>query len=914
MKRHITTAIIMAFLFVNAAARAQGVITTVAGCVGCSGSIAEGVPATTARFRVLSDVCVDADENVYLSDSWDSKVRRIDAITQRIYTIAGNGTSGFSGDGGPGTAAQLNFPYGICADAFGNIYIADAGRIRKVDRITGIITTYAGGGVSTAEGVPATACAISGVYAVCVDAAGNCYYSDVNKIRKVDATTRMVTTIAGDGTYGDSGDGGPATSAQIEGLARSVKIDAAGNIYFTIRRGKIRRVDAVSHIITTVAGAGDCDLEGVPAIVDSLGSTGALAIDRDTNLIAGSYKMKIVLDSNKYMYSIAGDGTITTEGAGAFDTRLYINSLAINAANTNIYFVDLVTYTLRKLTYVPLTFLPPPPTDSFNVNIAPQCSGPRITVTTNNFRSGMSVKTWFGDGQTSVQPVVGSAGCSVYGSAIINHTYPYSGTYSLKQVLYLGTTVIDTVLFTYKHLRCNDFKLHLFLDSNLNGVRDINDRKLAINVKVEVDSNGRPIDTISGNAGLVYRGYGNPGTIYAFKILSMPDGYSPSVGSVAIVYDTMAALSFKTKEKHIGIKCNYVPTYDVGVYGAIYETGISDQVGHVYVERSTCNPVDVEVTLHFSPKYACMGLISNPAATSCTGNTIVWNRNIDTTGFAGPKIFSYAVWYNRTTGRLTVGDTVHTDVTIVTHPADGNPINNHYIRIDTVRAGVDPNYIEVSPAGCLHAVVAPEQMQYTVHFENTGNDTAHNIYVMDTLSNNLDLSTLEILSASAEMNVTTTKNVGGHHILKFDFPGINLPDSSHHGLADGSVIYRIKTKGSLPRGAALTNRAGIYFDYNDVVMTNTALNDIGCNLSAPNLTIAKSVDIYPNPASDMLTIKTLPGAYAAFTISNAMGQHVVQQTITSAINTVDVKALPAGIYYITLTGEQGKKVEKFVKW
>jgi uncharacterized repeat protein (TIGR01451 family) len=381
-----------------------------------------------------------------------------------------------------------------------------------------------------------------------------------------------------------------------------------------------------------------------------------------------------------------------------------------------------------------------------------------------------------------------------------------------------------------------------------------------------------------------------------------------------VIYDTIRALSYNLKQVDFGLTCSTVPGFDLSVTSGSTFISSNSQDGWIFVNNATCSPMDVDVLLKYSPKFTFTGGLAIPTATSFSGNTITWHLTGVAANLSKPIRLYYNLQYNPTTGPLTIGDTVHTEVTISPSIGDMNIANNDYIRTDTVRLPHDPNYVEVSPAGCLHEVVVPEQMQYTVHFENMGNDTAHNIYVMDTISNNLDLSTLEILAASAEMYVTTSKNVGGHHILKFDFPGIDLPDSSHHGLADGSVIYRIKTKGSLPRGAALTNRAGIYFDYNDVVMTNTARNDIGCNLSAPTVTVVKSVDIYPNPASDALTIKTLPGSYAAFTISNAMGQHIVQQTITSAINTVDVKALPAGLYYITLTGEQGKKVEKFVKW
>lgn len=917
MKRYITTAIIMAFLLVSAAARAQGVITTVVGCLSCPGSTAEGVPATTATLSWLTNVFVDTAENIYLTEGRGYKVRWVNAATQRIYTLAGNGTFGFSGDGGPATAAQLSGPEDVSVDRAGNLYIADFGsdRIRFVNRATGIISTYAGGGTSTAEGAAATATAIAYPRTVFVDAANNCYYGENGKLRKIDAVTRQITTVAGTGVVGDDGDGGPATNAKVS-YVRSIVQGRDGNIYFTSGRGVIRKVDITTNIISTIAGGGGCELEGVPGVVDSLGATGALAIDSANNFIAGSFKMKVVLDSNKYVYSIAGDGTTTADGAGAFDTRMYINSMAINATNTSVYFVDISLRTglLRKLTYVPLTFLPPPPTDSFSVNIAPQCSGPRITFTTDRYRSGMTVKTWFGDGQTSVQPVVGLIGCSAYGSAIINHIYAYSGTYTLKQVLYVGTTVIDSTIFTYNHIRCNDFKVNFYIDGNGNCQKDGGDVNLLLNAQITVDSAGIPVDTINAISGFYYRAYGAPGTIYTYRLYYLPPGYVSACPSTGVIYDTIRALSYNLKQVDFGLTCSTVPGFDLSVTSGPTFIAPNWQEGSIFVNNATCNPMDVDVLLTYSPKYTFTGRVTVPPATSFSGNTITWHLTGVAANLSKPIRLYYNLQYNPTSGPLTIGDTVHTEVTISPSIGDMNIANNDYIRIDTVRLPHDPNYVDVSPAGCLHPVPSPIQMQYTVHFENTGNDTAHNIYVMDTLSNNLDLSTLEILSASAEMNVTTSKNVGGHHILKFDFPGINLPDSSHHGLADGSVIYRIKTKASLPRGAALTNRAGIYFDYNDVVMTNTALNDIGCNLSAPNLTMAKSVDIYPNPASDMLTIKTVPGAYAAFTISNAMGQHVVLQTITSAINTVDVKAMPAGIYYIILTGEQGRKVEKFVKW
>ena len=121
-----------------------------------------------------------------------------------------------------------------------------------------------------------------------------------------------------------------------------------------------------------------------------------------------------------------------------------------------------------------------------------------------------------------------------------------------------------------------------------------------------------------------------------------------------------------------------------------------------------------------------------------------------------------------------------------------------------------------------------QHLQYTVHFENMGNDTAQNIYVLDTLSDYLDVKSLKILMSTHYMDVATYKIPGGHNVVKFDFPNIKLLDSSHHGLCDGAVIYTINSKGTIPMGESIKARAGIYFDINEVVMTNTSEKLKGC--------------------------------------------------------------------------------------
>ena len=250
-----------------------------------------------------SGIAVDAAGNVYISD--DNRVRKISGGV--ITTVAGNGSYGFSGDGGPATNAQLLNPHGLAVDSAGNLYIADTLnlRIRKVSR--GVITTIAGDGTygEGGDGGPAISAQLNMPYGVAVDAAGNVYIADEsnNRIRKV--SNRAITTIAGNGTYGYSGDGGPATAAQLN-WPRAVAVDSAGNIYIAdTESNRIRKVSA--GVITTVAGNGtrDFDKDKVPATSAPLNWPQSVAVDAAGNLyIADSF--------NNRVRKVSKDGIITT--------------------------------------------------------------------------------------------------------------------------------------------------------------------------------------------------------------------------------------------------------------------------------------------------------------------------------------------------------------------------------------------------------------------------------------------------------------------------------------------------------------------------------------------------------------------------------------------------------------------------
>src|SRR5437660_1588794 len=182
----------------------------------------------------------------------------VPASAQIIKTVAGGGSS--SGDGGPAVSAQLNAPIGVAVDNAGNLFIAEMlnARIRRVDAATQVITTVAGTGTHafSVDGGPAASATFAGPADVAVDGEGNLFIADSgnSRIRRVDAATQVITTVAGNGTGGFSGDGGPATAAKLAGPG-GVAVDAAGNLFIVDSgNSRIRRVDAATQVITTVAG------------------------------------------------------------------------------------------------------------------------------------------------------------------------------------------------------------------------------------------------------------------------------------------------------------------------------------------------------------------------------------------------------------------------------------------------------------------------------------------------------------------------------------------------------------------------------------------------------------------------------------------------------------------------------------
>jgi sugar lactone lactonase YvrE len=339
-----------------------GIITTVAGTTewGFGG---DGGPATAATLAYPQGLAIDSEGNLFIADSNNNCIRKVAAQTGIITTVAGTGREGFGGDGRGATAALLATPSGVALDSAGNLFIADYGndRIRKVAAGTGIITTVAGSDDwgFKGDGSPATAATLYYPSGVALDVAGNLFIADMNnrRIRKVAADSGIITTVAGTGEKGFGGDGGPATAAEFFGVV-GVYVDSSGNLFIAdSNNDRIRKVSAITGIITTVAGITNSEFiqyQG-PAIAARLYVPYDVTTDSVGNVYiadSGNNRIcKVAVDTG-IITTVAGDGQYDFSGDNGPATAASLRfptGVAVDSAG-NIFIADEYNQRIRKVT------------------------------------------------------------------------------------------------------------------------------------------------------------------------------------------------------------------------------------------------------------------------------------------------------------------------------------------------------------------------------------------------------------------------------------------------------------------------------------------------------------------------------------------------------------------------------------
>ena len=335
-------------------------ISTFAGGGSVSEGVGDGLPATSAILNTPIGLAIDASGNLLIAERGGPRVRRVDIETRIITTVAGSGAYGADGDGGPATAASFNDPWAVAVDGAENVIVADfTGYVRRIDG-TGTIDLVAGNQeqLVVEDDVAATATTLHGPAGVSVDGSGNLFITDQTSqlIRRVDFATQIITTIAGGGMPETGiGDGGSATEAALSTPSGHVAIDDDGNVYFADRYNyRVRRVDALTGDITTVAGNGVADSSGdVGQATEAAVLPDDLALDTQGNLYIAQEATRTIrrvnLDSG-VISTLAGGGT-ENPGDGGDATDAVLGSalhIAVDA-NDDLFIADYANRRIRRV-------------------------------------------------------------------------------------------------------------------------------------------------------------------------------------------------------------------------------------------------------------------------------------------------------------------------------------------------------------------------------------------------------------------------------------------------------------------------------------------------------------------------------------------------------------------------------------
>lgn len=444
----------------------------------------------------------------------------------------------------------------------------------------------------------------------------------------------------------------------------------------------------------------------------------------------------------------------------------------------------------------------------------------------------------------------------------------------------------------------NIIKGNVFTDMDSDGILDPGETGLP-NVILELDNS--PYVCASNNSG-IYQMYTSSGT-HTVTIPNLPLYHT--LTTPAVLTSVFTGMGAMDTAKNFGL----YPIPNVNDLSIDITPVSNPKAGHVLTYLITYKNVgttsqNTVISLQFDQ--AISYLSAAPAPANQLGQTLTWNAGILMPMASG----TIHAQFNIPAG-MAIGSPITATAGITPLAADSTPANNSQTIVSLVTAPYDPNYKEVN-IDTLYSVSTPGWLEYTIHFQNIGNDTAINVIIADTLSTHLDLSTFEMISSSHALPAFSIK---GGNIAEFRFSNIMLPDSSTDpDGSNGFVKYRLKFRSTLAVNNAITNAAAIFFDYNTPIITNTAFTYYIDSTAGVNEVESGRTRLYPNPAADHIVIECQELTENTMIVLYSMqGVKILEQRLTDAYTIITLNDLARGIYVAMISNNKGTVVRKIVK-
>lgn len=843
------------------------IITTFAGTVNDSGVVANDVAIAQARFASMLAIATDDVGNIYVSDR--NYIRRISTSTGRVTVIAGTGQTGAPGDGGLAANANMITSTSIGVGSNGNLYFEDINNsraIRKVNLSTMIITRHAGNGTVGVSGIPGPLSEAQFYLSqsnFTMDDAKNLYITDAtnHKIYKVDAAAKYVSVIAGTGVAALNADNGMlATQARImtpSGIAR----DKNGNIYFTENNVNIRKIDGSTGIISKVAGTGAWGYsgDGGPAINAALSVPNRLTTDENNNLYISdrlNHVIRKVTVSTGVINTIAGNHTQAYKGDGgaALSASLSLPDAIYMHTNGDLFIYESGNYVVRKISGATGIIT----TVAGNGTVGN--SGDNGLATGAQLSSGGGVVldksgNLYTAGGAAVRKVDSATGIITRyaGSPQSNIGYNGDNIPALTAVLNLPNALNtdsdgNIYIFDMNNNRIRKVTPaptpkyegilygRVFYDNNADGIQN-NGESFANGITVSSKKNNTEIRTTTTNG--VFKILADTGT-YKTQPLLLDFYFAPEAISIFTTTKNSDTILFALKpipDKN-DLQLSLYPE-------TLARPGFSISYAIPYRNDGTKDAQNVKLFFVKSSRLAIDS--TQPAYTSLSGDTLTWTLNTITKNTnSSVRIFAKVPPPPLTN----FNDSLFSTAYFSQQGVDIRPQNDTAKLKERVTGAYDPNDKTELHGGVIspQQLASGEYLQYLIRFQNTGNDTAFNVVVTDTLPGSVDLTTLQIIGTSHNYVLT----IQDGNKLKWTFSNILLPDSNRNSAkSHGFIAFKIKPSSSLVTGSKIENKADIYFDFNPPITTNFAATVIK-ELPTPPLkpVINSSVEKYCLNATD----------------------------------------------------------------